>query len=115
MASKYPPFERKCANHLVANESTILVRNRQDDMLLRADAVPRPGVIYDRADCVPPGLYLVTGIRSALTSSGWRYSRYYQLDLVDVTAGPFTDSYTPRRYTTAPAGSPTRYNIIKKG
>ena len=102
---KYPPFERKCANHLVAGQSRILVRDRISDALLRHDANPR-GTVFDRADCVPPGIYQVVGVRSTLKPTSRSSTRYYNVTLA-AERDPIGE-----RYTTAGLAAPTRYNII---
>lgn len=102
--SKYPAFERKCANHLAVG-SRILVRDRISDALLRHDAKPR-GSVFDRADCVPPGIYTVVGVTSTLKSAGRRSTRYYHVTLA-AERDPIGE-----RYTTAGLAAPTRYNLI---
>lgn len=101
---KYPPFERKCANHLAVG-SRVLVRDRISDALLRHDAQPR-GRVFDRADCVPPGIYTVVGMTSTHSASNRRPTRYYHLTLA-AERDPIGE-----RYTTAGLAAPTRYNII---
>lgn len=98
--SKYPPFERKCANHLVEGVTRIVVRSQQ------ADCLRLHGADF-RGPRVPPGIYLVTKVSPGWSTVGRKRSRYYQVALADVASDA--------EFITAFHGTPTRYNVITEG
>ena len=98
--SKYPPFERKCANHLVEGVTRIVVRSQAGDHL-RVHGANYKGPL------VPTGIYLVTSVKARLLNAGRRASRYYQVVLADADS-----DYTGQEFLTDWHAAPTRYNII---